>query len=451
MSGLADLGAHGRPHPWWTPVRLLLAIAAVTFTVAVVAKAPCAAGAWWDSPRDYANACHTDLANDYALAGLAEQTPPWEVDPGQHVVRDEQTVPDAALSYAAAVVAQGLTGGPDVDERATRPVVDLAKDDTVRHEAVVYVGVSAVIQLFAFLVGILLLARSSPRPYTLSVLAGAPVIVFTALLGWDMILFFLACAAWWAWRREHAMLAGGLVGVAGAMAFWPLLILPAVALAAIRLGGAEQVGRALGGAVVAWVCCAIPLVVVAGGALFDPVAWYANLVTGTGSVWDVLADVGVLPESSTMNVTIVAGMVVVLMAVSVFALKAFRAPDGPTIAFLLVLGWFWVTKSYEPQYALALLPLAALAWPRWRDLLVWQSAEILFVLGTWWHLGGYTLDSGDADRIYPALIVIRIAAQAWLAARIVLDHRFPEPYVPSHTGRARSGDVPRGAIDSTAS
>lgn len=423
MSGLADLGAHGRPHPWWTPVRLLLAIAGTLFTVAVLAKAPCAAGAWWDPPHDYADACHSSMVRDYAMSGLAERIPPWDAGRGQHVVRDDQTVPDAGLSYAAAVVAQEVTGTSDLAQRRTEPVVDLAADDTIRHEAVVYMGVSAAVQLTAFLLGVLLLVRVSPRPYAMTVLAAAPVVVFTALLGWDMILFALVCAAWWAWRREYAMLAGGLVGVAGVMAFWPLLILAAVALAAIRLGDSEAVGRALGGAVVAWVCCAIPLVVVAGGALFDPIGAYANLTAGTGSVWDVIADVGVTPDAATMNVAIVVAMVVVLAAVSIFALKVSHAPDAPTLAFLIVLGWFWVTKSYEPQYALALLPLAALAWPRWRDLLVWQSAEILFVLGTWWHLGGFTLDTGDVDRVYPVLIGVRLAGQAWLAGRIVLGHR----------------------------
>ena len=112
--------------------------------------------------------------------------------------------------------------------------------------------------------------------------------------------------------------------------------------------------------------------------------------------------------------------------VAVFAVKAYRAPDAPTLALLLVLGWFVLTKTYEPQYALALLPLAAFAWPRWRDLLIWQAAEIVFVMGTWWHEAGFTLDSGDADRIYPGLIVLRVGAQVWLAARIILDHRFPE-------------------------
>lgn len=394
-------------------------LAGVTFALAMVVKTPCATGSWWDPPRDYANACHSDLATDYAVSGLAERIPPWDAASGQHVVRDELTVPDAALSYVSAVIAQRLTGDPDVEQRTTRSIVDLGADDTVRHEAVVFMGVSAAIQAAAFLLGVLLLARVSPRPYALTVLAGAPVVVFTALLGWQLIPFALVCATWWAWQRGRPTLAGALLGVAGVTALWPLLVLVGFGVAAARRREGESVARAFGGAVIAWVCCALPLVVVAGGALFDPAGAYLNAMTGSGSAWEVLGDLGFAPDAQAMNLTIAAGMGVVLAVAVMFALKAHRAPDGPAVALLLVLGWFLLTKTYEPQYAIALLPLVALALRHRRDVLIWQGIEVLFTFGTWWHLGGFTDDTGDVDRVYPLLIAIRLAGLLWLGWRVL--------------------------------
>ncbi|MDN5853622.1 MAG: hypothetical protein L0K86_12415 [Actinomycetia bacterium] len=442
-NALADLGAHGRPGRWWTPVRVVLAIAALTFSLSLVAKAPCAAGAWWDSPRDAGYACSTDFATDYAMAGLAERVPAWHAT-GQHVVRPDQTTPDAALSYVAAVTAQALTGGADIDERRTQPVVDLAADHEVRAEAVAFIAVSALVQLVAFLMGVLLLVRSSPaHPYAVTAAAGAPVILFTALLGWDMVLFALVCAAWWAWSSRRASFAGACIGVAGAMTFWPILLMPAFALAAQRVEGAERIGRLLGGAIVAWVCCVLPLVVISGGAYFDPLGTYVDVDIGTGSIWAVLGDLGFAPTGDAMKLILVVGMVLVLMGASIFALKARTAPSAPALALVILIGWFVLTKTYEPQYALALLPFAALAWPNWRDLLIWQTGEIIFVFVASWHAGGYTLDSGDIDRVYPLAIALRIAAQLWLASRVVLAHHNGEERVAgSITFESGRGSMP---------
>src|SRR5690625_526760 len=419
---LADLGAHGRPHRWWTPVRVVLAIAALTFSVSLVAEVPCAAGAWWDSPRDSAYACSTDFATDYAMSGLAERIPAWDAT-GQHVVRPEQTTPDAALSYVAASAAQALTGGADVDERRTQPVVDLVSDDEVRAETIAFIAVSALVQLVAFLVGVLLLVRSNAaHPYAVTAAAGALVIVFTTLLGWDMVLFALVCATWWAWNSRRHGLAGACIGIAGAMTFWPLLLIPALALAALRTGSAARIGRMVGAAIVAWVCCVAPLVVISGGAYFDPLGTYADVDIGTGSVWSLLGDLGIEPSGDAMKLILVIGMVLVLMGASILALKARTAPSAPALALVILIGWFVLTKTYEPQYALALLPFAALAWPYWRDLLIWQAGEIIFVFVASWHAGGYTLDTGDVDRVYPLAIALRIAAQLWLASRVVLAH-----------------------------
>ena len=36
-----------------------------------------------------------------------------------------------------------------------------------------------------------------------------------------------------------------------------------------------------------------------------------------------------------------------------------------------------------------LIPLAALARPRWRDFLIWQAGEVVYFVAIWWFLEGY--------------------------------------------------------------
>jgi uncharacterized membrane protein len=63
-------------------------------------------------------------------------------------------------------------------------------------------------------------------------------------------------------------------------------------------------------------------------------------------------------------------------------------PRVTQVAFLLVAGFLLLNKVYSPQYALWLLPLAVLARPRWRSLLVWQASEVLvWVMTMLYYLG----------------------------------------------------------------
>ena len=65
-----------------------------------------------------------------------------------------------------------------------------------------------------------------------------------------------------------------------------------------------------------------------------------------------------------------------------------QLPRVAQLAFLLVAGFLVLNKVWSPQYSLWLLPLAVLARPRWRSLLLWQLTEaLLWVPRMLWYLG----------------------------------------------------------------
>ncbi len=88
-----------------------------------------------------------------------------------------------------------------------------------------------------------------------------------------------------------------------------------------------------------------------------------------------------------------------------------------------MIGFLLVNKVYSPQYVLWILPLAVLARPRWRDLLIWQAGEVFYFVAVWFYLGGFTASAsaGQADHAYWWAIALRVVAELWLAAVVVRD------------------------------
>jgi uncharacterized membrane protein len=65
-----------------------------------------------------------------------------------------------------------------------------------------------------------------------------------------------------------------------------------------------------------------------------------------------------------------------LCGVAYVGLRAPVKPRLAQLAFLVVLAFLLTTKVWSPQYSLWLVPLLALARPRWRLALIWQFVEI---------------------------------------------------------------------------
>jgi hypothetical protein len=109
------------------------------------------------------------------------------------------------------------------------------------------------------------------------------------------------------------------------------------------------------------------------------------------------------------------------------ALTASRAPRFGPVALVLLAGVLVTGKAAPPQVSLLLLPAIALAGLRWRDHLIWATAELTYFAGVWLYIAA----SSDANRGLPAgaylvLLVARIGAICWLGVqgvRAILDPR----------------------------
>lgn len=425
VGGPAGDHAGARPR-WWSPLRIALAVACAVMALGVVADKHCHDDGWAsrDDRSSWTALCYSDVPYLYRERGLAS---------GAMVYRDvalEYPVLTGALMQVTALVV-----------RTADVIGEPVPADGGVEESVRFYDITAVLMGLAGLVVVIATARTVPRrPWDAMLVAASPLLLLTATINWDLLAVALASLAILAWTRERPVAAGVLVGLGTAAKLYPVLLLGPMFLVAWRAPDRRAaLGRFLATALTAalsW--CAVNLPV----AIWAPDGWRAffsfNADRGPdfGSVWyalDVIAP-DLLPERIDTLVVVVA--VVLLALIVALALKAPEPPRLAQLAFLAVAAFLLVNKVWSPQYTLWLLPLAALARPRWRDLLIWQAVEVMYFVAVWWHLATIFDPTQPliSNQTYAMAIVLRVAALLWLAGLIVADILRPEndpvrPYV----------------------
>ena len=422
------VGPRARPHPWWTPVRVVLALACVAMLLGMAQKTPCVQADWKGEEYRYAALCYSDVPYLYTGRGFAERTVPY-ADTDERYRPMEYPVVIGYFAYGAALLTHAVSGWPDVAARASLPQEDVFRAAGVAEESHLYFEVSAVLLAgFGLLAAWFLAGTHRRRPWDAALFAAAPTLVLAAFVNWDLIAVAAVAGALWAWSRDRPLLTGVLIGLGTATKLYPLFLLGALLVVCLRRRRVGAFLTTTAAAVVTWTLLNLPPILYG----FDQWArfWQFNDERGAdlGSIWLIASQAGldVTPEGINLASWIWFGAVCV--AVLALGLLAPQTPRIPQLALLVVVGFLLVNKVYSPQYVLWILPLAVLARPRWRDLLVWQAGEIAYFVAVWFYLGGFTAPaaSGADDTTYWIAIGLRVAAQLWLVALVVRDVLRPE-------------------------
>ena len=387
---------------FWSPQRIMLVGLAVSFALALLQKAPCHATAW---PRDQVDTwmCYSDIPHMYRERGLALGNVPY-FDTGDYP-RLEYPVLIGAVMWAAALLARTA---PGLDPGAVR-----------------FFDVNAVVLLAAAVATLLATIRlAGRRPYDAALFALAPTLVLSGLINWDLLATALTAGAMLAWARQRPALAGVLLGLGVATKLYPLFILGALFVVCIRSGHLREFGRATIGAVVAWVVVNAPVYLFAHDGWLEFFRFNRERAGDFGSVYYVFSLAGHAVPQDQLNKIILLLLTAACIAVAWLGIAARRRPRLASLAFLLVAAFCLINKVYSPQYVLWLVPLAALARPRWRDFLIWQTAEVIYWFSIWMYLSGTF--GGTGGRLYWAATFLHVAGTLFFAAMVVRDTLRPE-------------------------
>ncbi|OIJ91957.1 glycosyltransferase family 87 protein [Streptomyces colonosanans] len=419
---------------WWTPVRIVALVAIGMFALGMVQKLPCYDSGWFfGASSQYTHACYSDIPHLYQGRGFADGLVPYfDKLPG-----DMNYLEYPVLTGVFMEVASWLTPGSGALQG---------------REQMYWMVNAGMLMVCAAVIAVCTARTHRRRPWDGLLVALAPAFVLTATINWDLLAVALLAAAMLMWSRGRALAFGILVGLATAAKFYPFLVLGPLLVLCWRAGKWREYGTAFLGAVGSWLVVNLPVMWLAPEGWVKFYSFSRERGVDFGSVFLFISrwfDIEITPD--TANTCAMIMMVAACVGIAALTLTAPRRPRFAQLAFLIVAVFILTNKVYSPQYVLWLVPLAALARPRWRDFLIWQACEVAYFLGIWMYLA-YTT-SGDAHKGLPTdgyqvAIAVHLLGTLYLCAVVVRDIFMPERDVVRRAGDDDpSGGVLDGAPD----
>nr|WP_221195037.1 glycosyltransferase family 87 protein [Hoyosella altamirensis] len=424
-----------------TPLRVVLLIAVAVMALGWLGKAACiqqypggpdgAQTIDWRDGRQYVAMCYSDTVPLYGVHQLNQLAFPYktaleqEAADGSITTRYmEYPVLTGLYQFAAAAI------GSVWSEGARAGLLPGALP------VVVYFNVSAVGLALAWLVTVWATALlAGRRIWDAALVAVSPLVIVHLFTNFDAIATAFAAAGLLAWSRKKPMLAGMLLGLGTAAKLYPVFLLGAFLVLAIRSATLRSWMQAVATTAATWLAINLPIAMLYPNGWneffrlnrergMDPDSIYNVIRTFTG--WQGF-DGPLLPGESPSILNLVSLLLFLLVCAGVgyIALTAPRRPRVAQLCFLLVAGFLLTNKVWSPQYSLWLVPLAVLALPHVRILLAWMAVDALVWAPRMMYYHGIS-NKGLPEQWFTATVVVRDLAVLALCVLIIRQIYRPE-------------------------
>ncbi|WP_026556367.1 glycosyltransferase 87 family protein [Arthrobacter sp. 35W] len=352
---------------FFTVERVLVAMVVASAFVALLFKFHCRE-AGWTTPDQYSTTCWSGIPNSFVEHNLSVFFPFFSPGAGF----DSPPLAGIIAGITAWLTAPAGTG-------ALRQLA--------------FFDLNAALLTVAWLATVVALARSMRRrPWDAAIVAASPLLLFAAFTGWDLWAGALVAVGLLLFARKRTFAAGAVLGLAAGFAPYALLVVVAMVLLSLRAGRLVRGLETVAAAAAAWLLPVLTILVSNAPAWTAYVSGGVNAQPSSSSLygaWNLVASqLGLprleVPAANTLQAVLLA---ICVLLVAWLALGAARRPRVGQLAFLLVAAYTLTDKHAAPEQAVWLLPLLALAHPKWRAVLLWQVAAVLHFLALMLFLG----------------------------------------------------------------
>ena len=457
-----------------TPLRVMFLIAVAVLAMGWSTKAAClqttGSGtpdqrvANWQNQRAYYELCYSDTVPLYGAELLSNGKFPYksswlEVDGAGRPQNQYDGTP--AVRYMEYPVLTGMYQYVSMSLAKTYTMVAKSTRWPVLNgvaEVVMFFNIAAFGLALAWLATVWATAMlAGRRIWDAALVAASPILIFQIFTNFDALATALAIGGLLAWARRRPALAGVLIGLGVAAKLYPALLLLPLLLVGIRTGRLREVARTASVAAVTWLAVNLPLM------LLYPRGWseFFRLNARRGDDMDSLYNVvksftgwrgfdpglGLWQPPVVLNTVVAALFLLCCVVITYIALTAPRRPRVAQLAFLVIASFLLVNKVWSPQFSIWLIPLAVLALPHRRILLVWMTIDALVWIPRMMYLFGES-KKGLPEQWFTVTVLLRdIAVLAIMALVIRQIYRPAEDLVRQHGVDDPCGGVFDGAPD----
>ena len=434
------LGEHAvrpgaRSGRFWTATRIIMALCCLTLALHWVQKSPCMDGDWQKNIQ-YTRFCYTDVLALYYAEGLHEGKVPYRDHPVEYPV---------VTGYFMGAL--GL------------PVHAIGERNPAINQGTWFYDANAlVLSALAVATAGVILALRRRRPWDAAVFAGSPILFITATVNWDLLAIGLAAFGLYAWVKQRPLLAGVLLGLGGAAKLWPLLLLGPLMVLGLRSRRVREWVLAFGSAIVVWMAVNAPVFLLyrqSWNRFFElsterPIDWgtlwyigrFLDTKWNTGAAGDQGPFQWLSDHIPALNALSYALFLLCCAGIAALCVLAPRRPRLSSVAFLVVAAFLIFSKVWSQQYVLWLLPLIALARPRWGAIMAWTAAEFAYFTAFYAELLGAGGKPVIPEGTFVLASGLRLVTVVILGGLVIRDIWRPELDVVRKT----YGDDPDGGV-----
>ena len=395
------VGKHGRlAHSrWFNPVQVIVSVAMLFLAGGFLSKAHCTRGSInpdtgaidlnWSGNRAYVSACYNDIVPLFAGRGLDTGVFPYAYSWQEGDLTRYLEYPVVTGYF------QGLMGWL---ARISYPPVEAISKHLVPVPMAGWYFVLTVLVLAILWVATVRMAcaLAGRRIWDIILVAASPLVLVHAFTNWDILAIFFAVAGLLAFSRGRTVWAGIAIGLGTAAKLWPVFLLGAFIVLALRLRRLRPFIIVAVSTAVTWLVVNLPVL------LAYPEAWKEfNRLNSTRTwEWTTIYAVaarltffdGFDPEGAEVPQILNSVSLVLFMAsclaIAVVGFVGKRQPRVAELVFLIIAAFLLFNKVWSPQYSLWLVIPAVLALPRWRLLWAWMAVDMFVWPVLMWHMHG---------------------------------------------------------------